>query len=73
MEPPLKKPRKMASFTYEKPTKEDLNKLINNSRSKNTDYSTSTWVCALEIFRSDVKYQGLIEEITTKEELEEQL
>ncbi|CAI2169809.1 3065_t:CDS:2 [Funneliformis geosporum] len=42
MEPSFKKPRKM-----------DLNKLINNSRSKNTDYSTSTWVRALEKFRSD--------------------
>jgi hypothetical protein len=61
------------NFTYEKPTDEDLYSLIDSSRCKNTDYTTSTWVRALEKFRSDVKYQGLIENVDTKEELEDQL
>ncbi|CAB4479671.1 unnamed protein product [Rhizophagus irregularis] len=43
------------------------------SRCKNTDYSTSNWIRALEKFRTDVNYQGLIEEVDTKEELEDQL
>ncbi|CAB4467974.1 unnamed protein product [Rhizophagus irregularis] len=43
------------------------------SRCKNTDYSTSNWIRALEKFRTDINYQGLIEEVDTKEELEDQL
>ncbi|UZO06138.1 uncharacterized protein OCT59_026469 [Rhizophagus irregularis] len=34
---------------------------------------TSNWIRALEKFRTDVNYQGLIEEVDTKEELEDQL
>ncbi|CAB4395835.1 unnamed protein product [Rhizophagus irregularis] len=61
------------NFTYKKPTDYELRNLIDSSRCKNTDYSTSNWIRALEKFRTDVNYQGLIEEVDTKEELEDQL
>ncbi|PKK64768.1 hypothetical protein RhiirC2_716046 [Rhizophagus irregularis] len=61
------------NFTYKKPTDDELRNLIDSSRCKNTDYSTSNWIRALEKFRTDVNYQGLIEEVDTKEELEDQL
>ncbi|POG76607.1 hypothetical protein GLOIN_2v1768727 [Rhizophagus irregularis DAOM 181602=DAOM 197198] len=61
------------NFTYKKPTDDELRNLIDSSRCKNTDYSTSNWIRALEKFRTDVNYQGLIEKVDTKEELEDQL
>lgn len=48
-------------------------RLIDSSRCKNTDYATSTWVRALERFRSDCQYPGLVEQVDSKDELEDQL
>ena len=70
-----KRPHKKlkVNFTYKKPTDDELHNLIDSSRCKNTDYLTSNWIRALEKFRTDVNYQGLIEEVDTREELEDQL
>ncbi|CAG8843011.1 10255_t:CDS:2, partial [Racocetra persica] len=58
---------------YTKPTLEEIETVRGNSRVISTHKATEVWVKALEEFHSDIGYKGKIEEIDSKEVLENQL